>query len=580
MAPATNENDPPDGWALELNDAEDAYKQINGEYDEKSNEALLRLVRAQYKMRKFDDLKEVVSNEKGRQIVQTALTSRQLQELKIYQAKSDQVLSITTNLNQRQMHVLLKDMRRGKLNPDMIASPGSEIKNTNILQRMCLDGDIRTMEAIVALGAAIDLPFLDRDPSRPDDACQWQPRGMAPTNATVLALLCAELALAGATARLVGDGVDPLSLMPAPMKEQRERKVECAVQLVNLGADCSSKLMLPQARQPAPGPVNVYRGFGLHGKSVYGLGMMSNEQTLIDAMNKMKKREDKIRNAHCRCGSRLPWLKCHSGSRHEKHKHYIVEHGRVKLRYSPLANCPCNKNTGTTKTYFKCCWLETAKPMYQDDATATLTGTINVPTSETNPAGMLMASAIEQMKIQHADNPGATLGDAFGLGSPSELTSSMSNSFRRNPDRVRTLLQSSIEGRSGRRSVVLDSWDMEVYAGIMERIPNSFQWNDLHWDLESRELLKRVEEWNTALVKYCDDIGLVDGSERREAVLKLHTASPFAPCACPSCNNVEESVKQFKKCSRCHRVAYCSRECQRANWKVHKKGCQWPVVTF
>ena len=29
-----------------------------------------------------------------------------------------------------------------------------------------------------------------------------------------------------------------------------------------------------------------------------------------------------------------------------------------------------------------------------------------------------------------------------------------------------------------------------------------------------------------------------------------------------------------KKCSRCKKVAYCSKECQAGNWKTHKYDCQ------
>ena len=62
------------------------------------------------------------------------------------------------------------------------------------------------------------------------------------------------------------------------------------------------------------------------------------------------------------------------------------------------------------------------------------------------------------------------------------------------------------------------------------------------------ELLKRVDEWNDALEKYCDSVGLT-GSDR-EAVIELHKASPFAPCANINCNKVETKVKQFDRCSR------------------------------
>jgi len=115
------------------------------------------------------------------------------------------------------------------------------------------------------------------------------------------------------------------------------------------------------------------------------------------------------------------------------------------------------------------------------------------------------------------------------------------------------------------------NWDLDVYAGTMERIGNYFHWNDLHWAIAKSELLVRVKEWNTALSKYCDDQNLM-GKERAE-VIRIHTASPFARCANPSCTEVEVQVKQFKKCSRCNAVAYCSTNCQKEQWPTHRARC-------
>lgn len=42
------------------------------------------------------------------------------------------------------------------------------------------------------------------------------------------------------------------------------------------------------------------------------------------------------------------------------------------------------------------------------------------------------------------------------------------------------------------------------------------------------------------------------------------------PGACSSCGSKETKLK---RCSRCKRVAYCSRDCQAADWKQHKKAC-------
>jgi hypothetical protein len=89
------------------------------------------------------------------------------------------------------------------------------------------------------------------------------------------------------------------------------------------------------------------------------------------------------------------------------------------------------------------------------------------------------------------------------------------------------------------------------------------------------ELLQRTKEWNEALEKYCDDMGLT--AAERKSVVQKHTANPCAPCSNPSCNKWETKAKEFKSCSGCKAVAYCSRDCQKKDWKAqHKRTC---VVT-
>ena len=43
---------------------------------------------------------------------------------------------------------------------------------------------------------------------------------------------------------------------------------------------------------------------------------------------------------------------------------------------------------------------------------------------------------------------------------------------------------------------------------------------------------------------------------------------------CLNCGRKEESGEKFKKCGKCEDVCYCSRECQKARWKEHKKTCK------
>jgi splicing suppressor protein 51 len=41
----------------------------------------------------------------------------------------------------------------------------------------------------------------------------------------------------------------------------------------------------------------------------------------------------------------------------------------------------------------------------------------------------------------------------------------------------------------------------------------------------------------------------------------------------PSCAHCDKKSASLQTCSRCHKVQYCGRECQKAAWKTHKKDC-------
>lgn len=43
---------------------------------------------------------------------------------------------------------------------------------------------------------------------------------------------------------------------------------------------------------------------------------------------------------------------------------------------------------------------------------------------------------------------------------------------------------------------------------------------------------------------------------------------------CLNCGRKEEPREKFKKCGQCENVCYCSKECQKAHWKEHKKDCK------
>ncbi|KAF1967870.1 hypothetical protein BU23DRAFT_282499 [Bimuria novae-zelandiae CBS 107.79] len=41
----------------------------------------------------------------------------------------------------------------------------------------------------------------------------------------------------------------------------------------------------------------------------------------------------------------------------------------------------------------------------------------------------------------------------------------------------------------------------------------------------------------------------------------------------PSCASCAATPSSLKQCLKCHSVAYCNRECQKAHFKTHKKEC-------
>lgn len=81
-------------------------------------------------------------------------------------------------------------------------------------------------------------------------------------------------------------------------------------------------------------------------------------------------------------------------------------------------------------------------------------------------------------------------------------------------------------------------------------------------------------------VRYCLDQGLGVPKPVLAAYdrMNLQLSSEFIGCANPSCerNRLDQSSGrvQFKKCSRCKTVSYCSRECQAAHYPEHKTLCR------
>ena len=57
-----------------------------------------------------------------------------------------------------------------------------------------------------------------------------------------------------------------------------------------------------------------------------------------------------------------------------------------------------------------------------------------------------------------------------------------------------------------------------------------------------------------------------------DTFVQLEVVPAPTECANPACANTpkEKTTAGLMRCSRCMRVAYCSKECQTAHWQVHK----------
>ncbi|KAI9257332.1 hypothetical protein BDA99DRAFT_547799 [Phascolomyces articulosus] len=79
-----------------------------------------------------------------------------------------------------------------------------------------------------------------------------------------------------------------------------------------------------------------------------------------------------------------------------------------------------------------------------------------------------------------------------------------------------------------------------------------------------------------------DKLSLQDQAKLIRQVAKEATPEKVRHRQCSStfCTNQEEKEGDFKKCGRCQRVSYCSRDCQKEHWKHgHKAVCTAPSAT-
>jgi MYND finger len=298
-------------------------------------------------------------------------------------------------------------------------------------------------------------------------------------------------------------------------------------------------------KAPEPPHPTVYRFAGFDGKSALELARMTKRKELVELMEQHLRYtpEERAQVVHCRCGSRLPWMACHSTGIGQPSHYQVLPNIGVLYRVSPLAKCPCG-NTATT--HYECCWKHTARPAYLLDTEGHTVRMTRMPVD----------SAEGRVLDTIRENGGFAV-------TGREIVAETAAQLRSSPERLRNLFS-----RDGPKCQV-STWDPFVYAGCLER--SGVFWNDLHWGLDKPELLHQTQEWNKALQEYCEGTGLAG-----EVVAK-HTANPCAPCGRVGCTAFEKEVREFQRCSRCKSIAYCGRTCQKMDWAEHRMICREPI---
>ena len=83
------------------------------------------------------------------------------------------------------------------------------------------------------------------------------------------------------------------------------------------------------------------------------------------------------------------------------------------------------------------------------------------------------------------------------------------------------------------------------------------------------DVLRARGTLQTGVVAYQESIAEFN-ARRRADIEKIG----LRECAWPSCDKVERTVREFKQCSGCRSVWYCSPEHHTLDWGAHRKDCQ------
>jgi protein-tyrosine phosphatase len=96
------------------------------------------------------------------------------------------------------------------------------------------------------------------------------------------------------------------------------------------------------------------------------------------------------------------------------------------------------------------------------------------------------------------------------------------------------------------------------------------------YDISADESLKRVQAVHDCRVEPRGTRSPQSTPQFQQVkrLAKKYLAKMQIPDSKPRCQSCNKSEKTMFKCSRCKITLYCSADCQRTNWKVHKVNCK------
>lgn len=309
---AGREYAPVDGsWVAELEAAKDELEDLLHQSSSRGGKSggggalfnsYLRMCRAYKKLRQWDKLDGAAN--KGLLHCSTYTSPRSADKVSPWKARfqayrdhARRELAVpTASLYDPNLKEMFRNTIKKGLDPDHPWRSHNPYTNSNVLQSAALEGDVRLLETIVALGAAVDMPFLDR-PGIPV---------VAPADASALVMACASVATAEADHPVLEMSRRACEGIPGA-RERIDGTVECAMQLVRLGADPLRRLNV--ANVPDTSASMVLRHVGFDGKTALELAKLARRPQLVELMerNVRYNPEERANVVHCRCGSRLPW---------------------------------------------------------------------------------------------------------------------------------------------------------------------------------------------------------------------------------------------------------------------------------